>query len=97
MIHPCMCSNSREVFCVSLKSEMGLWLRYVGISGGRCNFDAKNVWLAKNWKIFEFAPLARPSSYLKKKKNTIEDQKKKILRKFSFFSDQSNKITIQLL
>lgn len=72
-------------FVFLLRAKWVCDLRYVGISGGRCNFDAKNVWLAKNWKIFEFAPLVRPSSYLKKKRSTIEDQKKKSYESSVFF------------
>ena len=72
-------------FVFLLRAKWVCDLRYVGISGGRCNFDAKNVWLAKNWKIFEFAPLARPSSYLKKEEEHNRRPKKKSYESSRFF------------
>ena len=68
---------------------------YVVISAGgktmyfwcdcRQNFFS-NFGFAKNWNAFEFAPLARPGSYLNKKRSTMEDHQKGL----AFFSDQNN-------
>ena len=89
-----------EVFLVSFKSEMGLWLMYVVISADgktmyfwcdcRQNFFS-NFGYAKNWNAFEFAPLGRPGSYLNKKRSTMEDHQKDLtIKRSRFFRIRTN-------
>ena len=61
---------------------------YVVISAG-----GKTMYFgfAKNWNAFEFAPLARPGSYLNKKRSTMEDhQKDLIIKRSRFFRIRTN-------
>ena len=53
-----------------------------------------NFGFAKNWNAFEFAPLARPGSYLNKKRSTMEDHQKDLIIKRSRFFRIRKKFTI---